>query len=86
METEILALITVIVTFVMGMISKKTTWISNNLIPVQNLIIGVVFAIVEWVITGDFSVALSVSGLLAGGTYDLGHNLKKMFPQLFNTK
>lgn len=79
MEAEILTIITVIVTFAMGIVSKKSTWISNNLIPVQNLIIGVIFAVVEWIITGDFSVALSVSGLLAGGTYDLGHNLKKMF-------
>lgn len=78
METEILTLITVVVTFIMGTVSKKSTWISNNLIPAQNLIIGLVFAIVEWIITGDFEVALTVSGLFAGGVYDLGHNLKKM--------
>lgn len=86
METEILTIITVIVTFIMGLIAKKVKWINNNLIPVQNLAIGVIFAIVEWIITGDFNMALTVSGLFAGGVYDLGHNFKKMFPQLFTKK
>ena len=79
MEAEILTLITVVVTFIMGIVAKKVKWINNNLIPVQNLLIGIIFALVEWAMTGDFNVALTVSGLFAGGVYDLGHNLKKLF-------
>lgn len=77
--TEILTIVTVFVTWILGFISKKSTWISNNLIPVQNLIIGVIIAIIEWIITKDFSAALALSGLIAGGSYDIGHNLNLMF-------
>ena len=78
MEAEILSIITVITTFVLGLVAKKVKWINNNLIPIQNLIIGLVFATIEWVITKDFKTAIALSGLLTGGAYDLGHNLKKL--------
>lgn len=77
-QTIILTLVTMIVTFILGIVSKKIPWISNNLIPVQNLAIGVVVAIINWIITKDFSLAIAVSGLLAGGAYDIGNNLKKI--------
>ena len=77
--TQILTIVTVFVTWVLGVVSKKSTWISNNLIPVQNLIIGIVVAIIEWIITKDFSVAIALSGLFAGGAYDIAHNLQLIF-------
>ena len=40
--------------------------------------IGVIVAVIEWIITKDFSTAIAVSGLIAGGIYDIGHNLQKM--------
>lgn len=76
--TEILSIVTFIVTLMLGVIAKKSTWINNNLIPLQNLAIGVVVAIIEWIITKDLSVAIAVSGILAGGTYDIIHNLDKL--------
>lgn len=79
MELEqIITLTTIILTWILGVISKKSKFISNNLIPIQNILIGVVIAIAEWIITKDFKVAIALSGLLAGGLYDVGNNLKKI--------
>ena len=75
---EYLELVTMVVTFILGMVAKKVSWFKDNLIPVQNLIIGVIMAIINYVITKDFSTSLMVSGLLAGGVYDLSHNLGKI--------
>lgn len=78
MTTEYLfALVTVIVEIVLGYISKKNPKISNKIIPIQNLLIGVVIAVIEYIITKDFNTAIAISGLIAGGTYDIVHNLEK---------
>ena len=74
----LISLVTILVTLVLGVISKKNEHISNKLIPIQNLIVGVVVAIVEWIITKDFSTAIALSGLIAGGSYDIVHNLNKL--------
>lgn len=75
---QIIILVTMVVTWVLGIVSKKSKWVNNNLIPLQNLAIGLIVAGVEWIITGDFSVAIALSGIGAGGTYDLFHNLAKL--------
>lgn len=80
--TEIFALVTFIVTFICGYIVKKIPQISNKLIPLQNLAIGVIVALIEWAITKDFSTAVMLSGVMAGGVYDIGHNLKKIFENI----
>lgn len=77
--TEIVAIVTFVVTFVCGLIAKRIPQISNKLIPLQNLAIGVIVAIIEWIITKDFSTAIVLSGIMAGGVYDIGHNLTKIF-------
>ena len=74
----LVALITIVVEIILGFISKKNPKISNKLIPIQNLIVGIIVAVVEFVITKDFKVAIAISGLIAGGTYDIVHNLKKL--------
>ena len=74
----IIMLVTMIVTFFCGLIAKKVSWFNTNLIPIQNIMIGVIVAVIEWIITKDFSTAIAVSGLIAGGIYDIGHNLQKM--------
>lgn len=74
----IIMLVTMSVTFFCGLIAKKVSWFNTNLIPIQNILIGVIVAVIEWIITKDFSTAIAVSGLIAGGIYDIGHNLKKM--------
>lgn len=74
----IIAVVTMVVTFICGLIAKKVKWFDNNLIPIQNILIGIIVAVIEWIITKDFSTAIAVSGLIAGGVYDIGHNLQKM--------
>lgn len=76
--TEILTIVTIVVTWVLGYLSKKSTFIDNNLIPVQNIVVGVIIALIEWVITKDLSIAIALSGLIAGGSYDVFHNLEKI--------
>ena len=76
--TEILSIVTFVVTLICGFITKKCPKISNKIIPIQNLLIGLVVAIIEWIITKDFKTAIALSGLLAGGTYDVAHNINKM--------
>lgn len=75
---QIITLVTFIVTLILGFVSKKSKFISNNLIPVQNLLIGLIVAIVEWIITKDFNTAIALSGIMAGGAYDIVHNIQKM--------
>ena len=74
----IIMLVTMLVTFFCGLIAKKVSWFNTNLIPIQNIMIGVIVAVIEWIITKDFSTAIAISGLIAGGIYDIGHNLQKM--------
>ena len=75
---SIITLVTIIVTFLCGVAAKRSTWFNNHLIPIQNILIGVVVAGIEWIITKDFSTAIAISGLIAGGTYDIIHNLEKI--------
>ena len=74
----IITLVTMVVTFLCGIIAKKSKWFNTNLIPIQNIFIGIIVDIIEWIITKDFSVAIATSGLIAGGIYDIGHNLQKI--------
>ena len=75
---EILTIVTFVVALICGIITKENPKISNYIIPVQNIAIGLIIAIIEWIITKDFSTAILLSGLTAGGTYDLVNNLNKM--------
>ena len=78
METNIVSLVTFAVTLILGVLAKKSTFINNKTIPIQNILIGVIVAIIEWIITKDFNTAIAFSGLVAGGTYDIFHNLQKL--------
>lgn len=70
-------IITVFVTLISGQIIKQYPNIDKKkVIPIQNLVIGTLIAIVNWIITKDFKASIVASGLFAGGVYDLVHNLK----------
>lgn len=73
-----LEIVTILVTFIMGVIVKKNPKISNKAIPLQNLTIGVVMALIEFIITKDFKTSIALAGLLTGGTYDLAKNLREL--------
>lgn len=78
MENLILYAVTLIVTWVLGYFAKKSQYISNHLIPVQNLLIGIIVTIIYWIVSKDFQAALMLTGSLAGGLYDIAHNLQKL--------
>ena len=79
--TDILSIVTFVVTLICGIIAKKIPSMSNKIIPVQNVVIGLVVAIIEYVITKDFKLAIALSGILAGGTYDIAHNLRQLLDE-----
>ena len=76
--STLISLVTIIVTWVLGVISKKYTKLNNKLIPIQNIVVGLIVALIEWIVTKDFKVAIALSGIIAGGTYDIFHNLEKL--------
>lgn len=71
----IMTLVTILVTYVCGLIAKKHPKFNNKLIPIQNLAIGIIIAVINYIITKDFNSSIMVAGLLTGGAYDLGKNL-----------
>lgn len=80
MELEtIITLVTIVITWLCGILAKKSTWLNNNLIPIQNIVIGLIVAVIEWIVTKDFKLAIALSGLIAGGSYDVIHNIKKIY-------
>lgn len=76
--STLISLVTIIVTWILGVLAKKSTFINNKLIPIQNILIGVIVAGIEWIVTKDFSTAIALSGIIAGGSYDVFHNLEKI--------
>ena len=70
--------VTMVVTWILGYVAKKHTCLNNNLIPVQNVLIGIIVTLIEWVITKDLNIAIASSGIMAGGAYDIVHNLNKI--------
>ena len=77
-DKYIVAIITFLVALTLGGITKRIPQISNKIIPIQNLAVGMAVAIVEYAITKDFNTAIALSGLVAGGTYDIIKNLSKL--------
>lgn len=75
--TSVIGLVTVIVTYLFGLISKKVTWFKDDYIPLQNLTIGIFSSIICYGFKIDnmsLPVALFTcltSALCAGGIYDL---------------
>lgn len=76
--STLISIVTIIVTWLLGVVSKKYTKLNNKLIPIQNILIGLIVALIEWIVTKDFKVAIALSGIIAGGTYDIFHNLEKL--------
>lgn len=74
----IISITTILVSFVLGLIAKRVEWISNHLIPIQNLVIGIIAAIIYYLITKDVNLVIAGLGLFTGGTYDIASNLQKL--------
>ena len=72
----LIGFVTVIVTLIAGQITKRKPDIDKKkIIPLQNLIIGILVAIIYGIITKDFNAGIAGSGLFAGGVYDLISNI-----------
>ena len=69
---------TIIVNILLAQLSKKYTKISTKLIPLQTMLIGIIVCIIEYIITKDFNTAVMLSGIMSGGTYDLGKSFKNL--------
>lgn len=79
MEAEqILIIATLLASLICGFITKACPKISNKIIPLQNIMIGLIVAGIQFYMTKDFSTAVALSGLAAGGTYDLFKNIRML--------
>lgn len=77
--SNIIGIVTFFVTLILGIISKKNDKINNYIIPIQNITIGIIATIIEYLITKNLNLSIMAVGLFTGGTYDLVHNLNKLF-------
>lgn len=77
----IMVVVTALVTFICGKLAKKNKYIETNLIPVQSFLIGLISACIYYLLTKDFKIALSMSGLATSGLYDLFKGAKKSVVQ-----
>lgn len=79
METEyILTLVGFVVSLILGFAAKKFKYIEKNFIPIQNLAVGFIMVVIEYIVTKDFHTAVALSGLMAGGSFDIIHNINKL--------
>lgn len=82
----IITIVTMAVTWILGTFAKKSPYINNNLIIIQNIVVGLIAAVLYYVITKDFSMAISMSGILAETGYNLIHNIQKLIDDTQNNK
>ena len=74
----IIGIVTFVVTLILGIIAKKNPKFNNYLIPIQNIVVGIIATFIEYLITKNLNLSITVVGLFAGGTYDLVYNLNKL--------
>lgn len=75
----LIAFATIIATIIIGQLVKKFTTLESKQIPLQNLAIGIIVCIIQYAITRDINTAVAISGILSGGTYDLGKAIMQIF-------
>ena len=73
----IITLLSMLTTWILGMISKKSTKISNKLIPYQNIVIAIISSLIYYWATGSFSMVVATGSPVATLIYDAIHQLKK---------
>ena len=74
----IITFVTMVITWILGSLSKKSQYINNNLILIQNILVGIISAVLYYIITKDFSMTITMSGVLAETGYNLFHNIEKL--------
>lgn len=70
----IVPVITVIISYIFGILAKKFNWYESKYIPIQNGIIGILSAVIYYIAVpeSNFVIVLftALSGFAAGGLYD----------------
>ena len=70
----IIPVITIVISYIFGIVAKKCNWYESKYIPIQNAIIGVLSAVIYCIAVPEtnFITALftALSGFVAGGIYD----------------
>lgn len=73
----IISLVSMLITWTIGKVTKRYTNLSNKLIPLQNTIIMVVCVLIYFFATGDISLVIASGSPVATLIYDVWHNTKK---------
>ena len=74
----IVNLVTIIITYIFGIITKKVSWLEDDYIPLQNLVIGIVAGVICAGLKIDNMnyltpiITCTMSAFAAGGLYDQG--------------
>ena len=74
----IVTLLTMILTWILGFIAKRCPYVNNNLIIIQNIVIGLIVSLFYYIVTKDFNLAITLSGVFADSGYNLIHNVEKL--------
>ena len=72
----IVAFWTMVITWLFGYLAKKSSFFSNNLIPLQNIIIMIIVVSIYWYLTGDFNMVIASSSPVATIIYDTIHCIR----------
>lgn len=73
----IITLLTMGLTYSLGKVSKLSKKISNNLIPIQNMLVMLIASGIYYWATGDFSMLVASGSPLTTLFYDAIHSIKK---------
>lgn len=73
----IISFVTIIVTWILGKLAKKSKFIKNERIPIQNLLVGIIVTLLYYLVTKDVSMIVASGSPIATLLYDILHNLKK---------
>lgn len=73
----IMSVMTAIITYIFGLLSKKFNWIESKYIPIQNALIGIATGIICYLLKlSETDLATTIiycliGSMASGGTYDL---------------
>lgn len=73
----IVSFITMLITWFLGIVSKKSSKIQNNKIPLQNMIIMLLACMIYYYATGSMSAVVASGSPVATLIYDALHGLNK---------
>lgn len=80
MVNVLIYIVSTLVTYIMGILSKKFKWNESLPIPVQNIIVGAIVFLLAWLFTKPNTEELLnqiIVALGGAGTATLGYDVKK---------